>query len=215
MKRNTKKLALLMIIMVIASFLFAATATAKWPGHRAIRGQYAATGGATFLVAVCGFGDDYIPIYAAGGAWGIQTASIQAVFTFKSDGTGTASETYRVVHHYSIATSMVGLTPWAGIRNISYSFDYTIEKDGKIEITADPATIISTWISGPSEGLTQQISTLTLEGTIAPDGKTIILNGGLPEVATFTPPIDPRFPEPQLINNSYFVLIWQHDIDHK
>jgi hypothetical protein len=76
MERNIKKLALLMIITVIALFILAATATAKWPGHHAIRGQYAATGGGTLLTAVCGFGDGYIPIYAAGGAWGIQTFSI-------------------------------------------------------------------------------------------------------------------------------------------
>jgi hypothetical protein len=215
MKRNIKKLALLMIITIIASFLLAATATAKWPGHRAIRGQYAATGGATYLIAVCGFGDDYIPNYAEGVAWAIQTVSIQAVFTFKPDGTGTVSATYRVVQHYSIATTQEGLTPWAGNRNASYSFDYTIEKDGKIKITADPDTFISTWISGPIKGQTSQISTFTHEGTIAPDGKTIILNGGLPEVATITPPTAPCSPGPQVISNSYFVLIWQHDIDHK
>jgi hypothetical protein len=214
MKRNTKKLALLMIITVIASLIFAATATAKWHGHRAIRGQYAATGGGTLLAAVCGFGDNYIPIYAEGGAWGIHAFSIQGVFTFESDGTGTASTTERVVNHYSIATSQVGLTPWAGIRNISYSFDYTVEKDGKIIITADPGTIISTWISGPYTGQTSQRSTLTLEGTIAPDDKTIILNGGLPEVATI-PPLGSCSSESEVISNSYFVLIWQHDFDHK
>jgi hypothetical protein len=119
-----------------------------------------------------------------------------------------------VVTHYIIATSQVGLTPWAGIRNISYSFDYTIEKDGKIKIIADPATIIITWISGPSTGQTSQRSTLTLEGIIAPDGETIILNGGLPEVATI-PPLGSCSSKSEVISNSYFVLIWQHDIYHK
>jgi hypothetical protein len=225
MKGNSKKLALLMIITVIATFILATTVTAGPPGHRAIRGQYAATGGGTQLIAVCGFpppppvprDDIYIPNGAAEGAWAIQAVSIQAVFTFEPNGTGTASTTHRVVTHYSIAPQQAGLTPYAGIRTASYSFAYTAEKDGMITITADPDTFISTWISGPNKGQSSKISTLTLEGTISPDGKTIILNGGLPEVAIISPPLspDPRCTQPELISNNFLILIWQHDIGHK
>ena len=213
MKGNIKKLVLLMIITIIAPFILADATTAKSPGHGAIRGQYAATGGGTQLVAICGFGSNYVPNGAANGAWAIMTFSIQGVFTFEPDGTGTASTAHRVVSHYSIAPAQAGLTPWAGIRTGSYSFAYTVEQDGKIIITADPATFISTWISGPNTGQTSHISTLTLEGTISPDGKTIILNGGLPEVATITPRIIPPCPNPELIGNSSFFLIWQHGGD--
>jgi hypothetical protein len=214
MKGHIKKLVLLMIITVIATFILAATVPAGQPYHRAIRGQYAATGSGTQLIAVCGFGNNYIPNFAAQGAWAIQAVSIQSIYTFKPDGTGTVSSLQRVVTHYSISPAQAGLTPWAGIRTGSYSFDYTVEQDGKIVITADPATFISTWISGPNVGQPpSHLSTLTHEGTISPDGKTIILNGGLPEVATLTPPLAQCSPEPKLIGNISLVLIWQHGND--
>jgi hypothetical protein len=218
MKGNIRNLVVIAIFTVIAPFILAATVTADGPYSHAIRGQYAATGSGTQLIALCGFppGDTYIPNGAAAYVWGIQVVSIQAVYTFKSDGTGTASTTQRVVNHYSPAPQQTGLTPWAGIRTALFSFTYTVEQDSKIVITADPATFISTWISGPNQGQPpSHLSTLTLEGTISPDGKTIILNGGLPEVATLTPnlcPI-PGAPNSQLISNTSSVLIWQNDND--
>ena len=224
MKGHIKKLVLLMIITVIATFILAATVPAGQPYYRAIRGQYASTGSATQLIAICGFppppapDDLYVPNGAADGAWAIQAVSMQAVFTFEPNGTGTVSSTHRVVTHYSIAPQQVGRTPWAGIRTASYSFAYTVDKDGMITITADPTTFSSTWISGPNKGQPpSHLSELTLEGTISPDGKTIILNGGLPDVAIISPPIspDPRCTQPLLIGNSSSVLIWQHDIGHK
>jgi hypothetical protein len=214
MKANIKKLALLMVITVVASLILAATVTANPPGHQALRGQYASTGSGTALIALCGFpappDDTYIPIGAEGFAWAIQAVSSQGVWTFEPDGTGTASATQRVVNHYSPAPPQVGRTPWAGVRTLTYSFTYTVEKDGTIIITADPFT--STWVSGPNKNSPPtHISTLTLEGKISPDGKTIILNGGLPEIADLGPLIpDPRCPNAQLISNSSAILIWQH-----
>jgi hypothetical protein len=215
MKRNIRNLVIIAIIIVVAPFMMAAMESAAQPIPQTIRGQYAATGSSTQLVAICGFGPNYIPNYAAAGAWAIQAVSIQAVYTFKPDGTGTVSSTQRVVTHYSIGSAQAGLTPWAGNRTASFSFHYTVEQDGKIEITADPGTVISTWISGPNNGLTSQINPLTYEGTISPDGKTIILNSGLPGVATISPRFGfcPQAQEPQLIGNTSLVLIWQHDED--
>ena len=215
MKRNIGNLVVIAITIVMASFILATTVTAGEPYHRAIRGQYASTGSATQLIAVCGFppppDDKYIPNGAATGAWAIQAVSTQGVWTFEPDGTGTVSSLHRVINHYSIAPQQVGLTPWAGIRTSSFSFTYTADKDGTITITADPATFISEWISGPNKGQPPtHLSELILEGTISPDGKTIILSGGLPEVSNITPQIIPPCPNPQLIGNSSAVLIWQH-----
>ena len=196
-----------MMITVIGTFILAATVPADQPVPHALRGQYAATGSATHLAAICGFGPNYIPNGAAQGAWAVQAVSIQAVYTFEPDGTGTVSELHRVVSDYSIASTQTGLTPWAGNRTGSFSFTYTVEQDGKIVITADPVTFIATWISGPNTGQISQISPLTFEGTISPDGKTIILNSGLPEVATITPRIIPTCPPPKLIGNTSLVLM--------
>ncbi len=214
MKKNIYNLVVVAIIIVMASFILAATVPAGQPYHRAIRGQYASAGSATQLVAICGFGTSYIPNGAAAGAWAIQSVSTQGVWTFEPDGTGTVSSLQRVITHYSIAPAQAGLTPWAGNRTGSYSFAYTIEQDGTIIITADPDTFISEWISGPNKGQPpSHLSELIFEGTISPDGKTIILNGGLPEVSIISPPItpDPRCTRPQLIGNSSAGLIWQHE----
>jgi hypothetical protein len=215
MKRNIRNLIVIAIITVIASFIMATTVMAGQPYHRAIRGQYASTGSSTQLIAICGFppppDDKYIPNGAAGGAWAVQSVSMQGVWMFNPDGTGTTSSTHRVVTHRSIAPAQADLTPWAGMRTTSFSFAYTIEKDGTIIITADPATFISEWLSGPNKGQPpSHLSELILEGTISPDGKTIILNGGLPDVADITPQIIPQCPNPQLISNTSVVLIWQH-----
>jgi hypothetical protein len=212
MKRTIRNLVVIAIIIVVASFMMAAMAWADQPIRHAIRGQYASTGSSTQLVALCGFGTNYIPNGAAGGAWAIQAVSIQGVWTFNPDGTGTNSSLHRVITDHSIAPPQANITPWAGNRTSSYSFAYTIEKDGTIIITADPATFISTWISGPNQGTPpSHLSELILEGTISPDGKTIILNGGLPGVADLTPQIIPQCPNPQLISNTSVVLIWQHE----
>jgi len=226
MKRNISNLVVIAIIIVMTSFILAATVPAGEPYHRAIRGQYASTGSATQLIAICGFppppppvppdtppDDKYIPNGAATGAWAIQSVNTQGVWTFEPDGTGTHSTLHRVITHYSTAPQQAGLTPWAGIRTSSFSFTYTADKGGMITITADPATFISEWISGPNKGQPPtHLSELILEGTISPDGKTIILNGGLPEVSIISPPIipDPRCTRPQLIGNSSAVLIWQN-----
>jgi hypothetical protein len=209
MKGNIKKLVLLVIITVIAPFIFAATVTADQRFPHAIRGQYAATGGGTCIAAFCGFGSDYVPNGAAQGAWADQSFSQEAVFTFEHDGTGTVSETNRYVNHVQIPQS-----PWpsAGLQTVTYSFAYTVDHDGKINITGDPATFIATWISGPSKGRIGRGRSVSRAGTISPDGKTIILNGGLPTVETLSPPVVPQCPTPQLICNTSAVLIWQHDV---
>jgi len=56
MKGNIKRLAVLVIITVMATFMMAATVTAGSPID--ITGQYAATGGGTCLVAFGGFDED-------------------------------------------------------------------------------------------------------------------------------------------------------------
>ena len=59
MKGNIKRLAVLVIITVIATFVMAATVTAGSPID--ITGQYAATGSGTCFVAPFGFDDNLQP----------------------------------------------------------------------------------------------------------------------------------------------------------
>ena len=81
MKANIKKLALLMIITVIATFILAATVTADRPGN--LRGQYAATGSSTCLIAVCGFEPKYVTNCNNGDCGIVQSSTNETVFTFE------------------------------------------------------------------------------------------------------------------------------------
>ena len=54
MKETIKRLAVLVIITIIATFMMADTVTAEWRKHRFIQGVYAATGSVTCLVAFGG-----------------------------------------------------------------------------------------------------------------------------------------------------------------
>jgi len=207
MKGNIKKLALLMIITVIAPFILAATVTANPPFPHAIRGQYAATGGGSCITALCGFGDNFVPLPLGDtqNLWLVQSLSYEAVFTFEHDGTGTVSETNRY-----IAVLSPSPLPSAGTQVTTWSFAYTIDHDGMINIIGDPTTFNATWISGTSKNRTGYGQCQIRAGSISPDGKTITLNGGEPNVVDIHPYIIPPCPNPQSLCNTSAVLIWQH-----
>ena len=204
MRANTK-LAVLVIITVIVPFIMAATVTAESPGHRSIRGQYAATGGATCFLAACGF-DNLVPI---NGAYEIMTSSLEAVFTFERDGTGKVSRTGPTVNHTGPPWA---LYPFAGISKDSWEFTYAVGPDGSITLTQVPGSHSGEFISGPQAGMTYKNEGRNRTGTVSPDGKTIILNGGLPDIITFDPPNLAGCGVSQMICNSSEVLIWQHNI---
>ena len=215
MKGNIKKLALLMIIAVIATFILAATVTADPP--RNLRGQYAATGSGTALVAICGFGADFEPNAAQfPGVVVTQTFNNEAVFTFRKNGTGTVTG---ITHVVSLNfTSQAWPYTSAGSHTFYWEFTYVVAHDGSVTLTAKPnsesVTYTITFTAGPSKGQTfNYTGSFTRMGTITPDGKTIILIGGVPDVLTFSPTLA-TCGNSQLLINSSSVLIWQHDIDH-
>jgi len=214
MKGHINKLVLLMIITVIASFILAATVLADAPGHRAIRGQYAATGFQTCLLAQCGFLGNYVPRAASYGFGSTQSLSIEGVFKFKADGTGTASITKRSINFAPTLPTIPSAS--AGVVIDTWTFTYTVAGDGSYTMEPDPETYISTWTLGPYVPSSYTMSGWLFNGTITPDGKTITLNTGIPTVATLDPPIvGPPCPNAQLICNTSVVLIWQHDIDEE
>ncbi len=87
MKGNIKKLAVFMMIAAIAMFTVVPMASADPPFLPALRGQYGATGGGTSLLAPLGFGSNLIP-NGPPGAYVSQTCSVEGVYTFERDGTG-------------------------------------------------------------------------------------------------------------------------------
>jgi len=200
MKANIKKLVLLMIIPAIATLMMAAIVTAESPGNRSIRGVYAATGSGTCLVAPEGFDGNLIPI---NGAYMTMAFTMEGIFTFYGDGTGHIERPHAPV---VILNSSLGVPfPSAGNSEDSSNFTYDVER-GKITLTQVPHSHSGAFTAGPLAGYAYQNENRNWWGTISPDGKTIILNSGFPDIITSPPPS-----EEGLICNGSAVLIWQHN----
>jgi hypothetical protein len=198
MKSSMKKLAVLMIMVAIAMFTVVATASAfdrdDYP--KAIQGQYASTGGGTCLEAVLGFGGniptipngEYVPTgWGATGPWVIMTFNSSAVWTFKHDGTGKVARTSSYVFFSPLGCPTC---PWpsGAVANDTWNFTYVIGADGHITLSEAPGyNNVTTWESGLLVGTPYSplyAKGQNRRGTIAMDGMTIVLNGGLPDIIT-------------------------------
>ena len=230
MRRNTKKLAVLVIITAMALFIMVDMASAwppawppAWPsGHHGIRGQYAVTAETGCLFSPSGFNTSLQP----NTQWGIiQTYSREGKFTFELNGTGTAEIFSRGIGHpYTIpsppASVPTPVPPFAGTQGITFDFTYTLANDGKITIIVDPGTFISESLEGPDKGrifriegvLTTNgdITPIVNHGAITPDGKIITLNAGAPDVYVINR-VDAPQPTNYSICRQSAVLFWQHD----
>lgn len=216
MKRNIRNLVVIAIITIITPFILAACATISPSTPQGIRGQYAFTGGGVGLIAPMGFESKLTP-KGPPGAYIFQTFSVEGVYIFRSDGTGT----FKALS-YSATLPMtmpnpnpppptITLPSSAGSQNVTFSFHYTVTGDRKITITADPGTYITEWKSGPNAGNTSHIDGFVRTGFISPDGKTIIVANGAPSVMSFVAPFGNMPPTTQIIIHSSGVLFYQHD----
>ena len=221
MKGNTKKLALFMIITVIALFILAACATTSPPASQAIQGRYVGGGVSTCLFAVCGFGADKVPNVPTGpnggwgtGAWSLSSNSHSMVMTLEPDGTGTVSESIRTV----IFNNTSPTVPWPSITGESkdtHKITYTVAPDGMFTLKDVPGSFKVESASGQSFVITG-VSDI---GHISPDGKVITMvdTGGphtfMPPLYICPVPIEPRS-EAQSVCNATFTLFKQHHKEH-
>jgi hypothetical protein len=116
----------------------------------------------------------------------IQTNTWNGVFTFELDGTGTVSRTVPTVTLLNTDYNIPG--PSAGIFKDTWDFKYEIKHGGKITLTEVPGTHTAYWASGPAESSPLYPTHLlgyNRTGVISPDGETIELNGGLPDIITY------------------------------
>jgi hypothetical protein len=221
MKGNTKKLAVFMIITVIALFILAACATTSPPASQAIQGRYVGGGVSTCLFAVCGFGADKVPNVPTGpsggwgtGAWSLSNNSHSMVMTLEPDGTGTVSESILAV----VLNNTSPKIPWPSITSGSkdtHKITYTVAPDGTFTLKDVPGSFKVEPASGPPYVLTGFINI----GHISPDGKIITMfDTGAPK--TFVPPlyVCPVPTEPKseagMACTATFILFKQHDKEH-
>jgi hypothetical protein len=204
MKGNIKRLAVLLIITVIAIFMMADTVTAEWRNHRSIQGVYAATGSGSCIIAPLGF-DNLVP---KSGISDLLTFTEIAVFTFYSDGTGKVERSCATIQ-FTGGPPGFPPPPYAWDGGDSWEFTYKVKRDGSITLTQVHDSYEGYGSSGPFAGFTYKNENRNRRGTVSPDAKTIILNGGLPDIITSPPSSG------EMVCNDSAVLIWQHDIHHK
>jgi hypothetical protein len=89
-----------------------------------------------------------------------------------------------------------------------------------ITIHADTDSYVGDWVSGPTAGSSYTLNPVTIGGYVSYDGMTITLNsitlsGGIPEVITLSPPMNPSTTcgGTKMICNNSFVLIYMLDVN--
>jgi hypothetical protein len=209
MKANIERLNVLVVITVMAIFILTAVASA---GSLKTQGQFVSTGSGSCLLAMTGFNAETgVPNGATNGLWLIQTFTSEGVWTFERNGTGSFTGLNRsVTLPYNPPSGAV--SPSVGVHSVSFDFQYTVA-DGVMSITADQGTYVIEWIYGPSAPKKYHLDGFSRTGAITPDGKTITLNGGVPDKMTFIPTTGDGAMPPgaQNICNGSYVLIWQND----
>jgi hypothetical protein len=211
MKRNIRNLVVIAIIIVVAPFIMAVMASAE-----PITGQYASTGEGMCIATLFGFKPDSTPSCGTTPQGAtvcpstISSWSGEGVYLFNKDGTGSFTALIQYVNlSYERPSGIV--PPSAGAQKVSAKIHYTVTNERKITITADPGTYTMEWISGPSANKTFHTNGWARKGTVAPDGKIIIVNSLVTDVMSFTPPYVDIPPTAQVVCNGSNVLIWEHD----
>ena len=213
MNRNIGNLVVIVTITIIAPFMLAACAPSI---PQVIKGQYNSTGEGLCLLAFLGFKPDLTPsctqtpqgTTVCPGI--IQSWSGEGVYSFNEDGTGTFTALVQWVTPSFQGPSGI-VPPSAGAQKVSAKFHHNVTNEGKITITADPGTYTAEWISGPNAKKIYHIDGWARKGTVAPDGKTIIVNQLVTDVCSLKPPYVDLPPTAQSVCNGSNVLIWQHD----
>ncbi len=216
MNRNIRNLVVIVTITVIAPFMLFACATTSPSVPQVIKGQYNSTGEGMCLLAFLGFKPDLTPscTQTPQGTTvcpGImQSWSGEGVYLFNKDGTGSFTALVQFVTDSFQGPS--GLVPSSGAaQKVSAKIHYNVTNEGKITITADPGTYTMEWISGPNAKKIYHLDGWARKGTVAPDGKTIIVNQLVTDVCSFKPPYVDLPPTAQSVCNGSNILIWQHD----
>ena len=206
MKGNIKKLAVLVIIPVLALFIMAAMVSAGGQVQYTIQGTFAFTGSNTDLIAPFGFNSSLQANPPPGsppgtsGVWATVFETWEGSYMFYPNGTG---EVNNISHIF-------GVIPGAGGSLSAYwKFNYTVTDNEKITFTLVPNTYKALWLTGPMTGKPSYANVQgSWDGAVSPDGKTIIVTWGAPLIFYFT---DSSYipTGAQLIPLGTFVLIRQ------
>ncbi len=216
MNRNIWNLVLIVTITIIAPFILFACAITSPSVPQVVKGQYNMTGEGTCLLAPLGFKPDLTPSCTQTPKGTtvcpaiIQSWTGDGAYFFNKDGTGSITVLVQFVTESFQGPS--GIVPSsAGSQKVSAKFHHNVTNEGKITITADPGTYTTEWILGPMAKKIYHIDGFARKGTVAPDGKIILVNSLATDVMSFKPPLVDLPPTAQSVCNGSTILIWQHD----
>ena len=190
-----KKLALLVTMAALAMFMVAPMASAHGHHWGGIHGTYAMTGTGNCLWTPSlynGLPNDFVAIpppsehpeymtdlmtgYRADPTYSSHV-SVQGLWEFRFDGTGTAQFT-----HFGVSAPPIVNVPSttfgvSGSMKYHFDFRYYFDDDGliTIEMVPDPNIFQGYMTSGPKAGLQFTVDTFTFSGIISADHKTLTL----------------------------------------
>ena len=173
MKVNIKKLAVLVIVPVMALFAMGVISPAG-SATRVITGRYAANGTSFCWTSLSGFDGTGAAIQ---NLWAGGFAIWEAEYTFNRDGTGVASGDIRAT---DLPSALAGTQPviWAG--TLYYEFTYEFTDTQHITFTSVPNTFVIVKPSGAT-----YLDLVPHRGVISLDGRTIMISDGPMSVASF------------------------------
>jgi len=138
-----------------------------------LKGEYAFTGEATCTTSLSGFNADLTPK----NPWFLQSFSVQGVWTFNGDGTGS-----REGRSVGLST---GSSPGVGSEDWLAPFGYTVGPDGTFT-TWLTSPLTGTVLTGPRAGQTFTIDKIDLTGIISKDKKSLTIAADEPQIETVT-----------------------------
>ncbi len=172
-----KKLAVVVMMIAMATFMATAMASADDHAWWDIHGKYAMTGPGSCLYSRVPFNPNLtVPTPtppSPANNW-IASKLTVGTWTFERDGTGKAEYTLN-----GIATSQAAFPTATGDTDaVSFEFTYTVAPDGTITGELKPGTYVDTFVIGPYAGLGlwSTFDKLSFFGTVARDHKTLTLN---------------------------------------
>jgi hypothetical protein len=172
MKGNIKKLAIIVIITVMAPFVMAAVASADGHDWKAIHGEYAMTGGGNCIFSLSGFNPNFTPT----GSYWHGSSLATGIWTFKRNGKGTVQQGTQLA--LTLPPSPIPTS--ASSAEFSFDFTYKVTDDGTITVDVVPGTFTGEYVTGPLAGVTFTYVTPTFSmlGMVSADHKTITLASG-------------------------------------
>jgi hypothetical protein len=167
-----KKLAIIVIIAALSSFISAAVVSADDQDWKGFHGEYAMTSAGFCLYSYSSF----TPGTAACNGttfpltcWNAQLVA-EGVWSFGPDGTGSFTGT-----QFGMAPP-----PYLGPNvlpvDLVFDFTYTVKNDGVITVAIVPGTFFGTFLAGSNEGKRYTVDIFNFFGMVSTDRKTVTLN---------------------------------------